>query len=200
MRFKLHTFKSKERAFKYLSETQVMAIFPSLNFWKTLSLLISFFRLIVPIFIFFRPFPVFLTFTFLDLIDYGPFKATKMGEKEYQRIDKSLDLYSQLFIMLFGLGTGYSLVFLFLFLYRLVGTIGFLVTNKHLFLLIFPNLIEAIFLAYVISLYFTFNFPQALGVLVVLKMIQEVFLHALHVPSAIFEINIKKKLVQIQIS
>lgn len=200
MEFRLYTFEDKKQAFKYLYETPAIAIFPSLNFWKTLSLLILFLRLIVPAFIFFHPLLVFLVFSFLDLIDYGPFKTTKMREKEYQRIDKPLDLYSQFFIMLFGLGTEYSLIFLFLFLYRLAGTIGFLVTNKHLFLLIFPNFIEAIFLAYVISLYFTFNFSQALGALVILKIIQEIFLHALHIPSAIFEINIRKKLVQIQIS
>jgi len=202
MKGRLVFFKNKNEALRYLNKTKVTSIFPSLSFWKAIAFSISFLRLIVPIFIFFQPLFVFIVFTFLDLIDYGFLKTLRITERKYHLIDKPLDLYSQLFMMLYGLRTEYSILFLSLFIYRALGTAAFLITDRHLFLLIFPNLIEVIFLSYVLLSYFDLNFLQLFGILVALKMVQEFLLHALifHFPSAILETKIGKKYIQIQVS
>lgn len=202
MKVGLRVFKNKNEAVNYLKQSQITAGLFSKNFGKAPTFFIIFLRLIAPVFIFFQPLLIFLIVSFLDWLDFFILINTGIKLKEYQLIDKSLDLYSQFFMMLYGLETGYSLIFFFLFFYRLLGTIAFLITLRRLFLLVFPNLIEVIFLTYVLSFYFGLGFLSIFGILATLKMIQEFRLYyfSIRIPLVILQINTKRKSFQIQVA
>ncbi|MDO8551245.1 MAG: hypothetical protein Q7S03_01000 [bacterium] len=203
MHFKIRLFNKPEEARQYLAGNTEAAIWPGAKYWRGLLVLIIGLRVFLPFLIFFHPLLVFLLFNLLDFIDYTFFVKLGTKQKDYQMVDKALDLFSQFFIMLFGLSTPYAPFFLFLFSFRLFGSLLYFFTRKHIFFLVFPNLIEVLFLAHLLSLYLGGYFFPLLLILFLLKVLQEYFIHIqiyrLRTPLLVLELGKRNNFSRIEI-
>lgn len=112
-------------------------------------------RLIVPLAIFGAPLPAFLVAAHIDKLDWGWLDMPNRPDDEafYQSWDKTMDTYHLLLAAIVATSwkdrTARRLA-LAAFAYRTFGTALFLQTSNPLFLLIFPNVLERIFLFYLI--------------------------------------------------
>lgn len=175
MKIRLKNFWNTKDSENYLAENQ--PFFVKQIFWQMrFSVLVIILRLILPPFILFHPLLIFILVSLLDCVDFVLLRGAGLEMKDYQRIDKSLDLYFQFFMMLFGLSTGYFVIFLALYLYRLLGIFFYFKRLNRHWLVASPNLVEVLFLSFVLSNAFALNFASVLAVLFVLKMIQEYYL------------------------
>jgi hypothetical protein len=106
----------------------------------------------------------------------------------YQTIDKSLDVYYmsiQAFVSLRWTNALARNTSIFLFVYRIVGTVLFEVTGIRQLLFFFPNLFENFYLYYVVALrvfpQYAVNNPSQLGIVLFIlllpKLAQEWVLH-----------------------
>lgn len=141
-------------------------------------------RIICSPLIFFQPVLAIILSVFLDIID-GDFANTVVTKKQYQLIDKNLDLWWFINIMFF-ISIKYPDLknyFLFLFIYRLIGQSIFYATKNRGVLLFFPNFFEWIFylvfigINYYPSLLVGQTFYIILALIIIIKIYQEWFLH-----------------------
>lgn len=136
---------------------------PSIFVWPLLSIILS---------------------VFLDLID-ADFAHKIMSKKLYQLIDKNLDLwwFINIIIYVFINIPEYKIYLLFLFIYRLIGQLIYYFSKNRKVLLFFPNFFEWVF----ILIFFGKNyFPSILEgkiyvliliIIFIVKIFQEWFLH-----------------------
>lgn len=134
-------------------------------------------RLTIPFFIFKYPLCSFLTLFFLDWIDYGIYKKAGFSDKKYHAVDKFLDFYSYVFMTFYFFATPVFFILLGLLALRLIGTIIFYLKNNHLFLFLFPNLVEPAFLSLLLAKLYLFNAINLFIFFFILKMIQEYIHH-----------------------
>src|SRR3990167_1991681 len=109
---------------------------------KTVLTIVLFSRLITPFFIFTYPLLAFILSQLFDAVDGQLFYNSGFSWKQYNLVDKLLDQWWYLFILLFLLGKSVSLIPLFLLVYRAVGMLYVLVTQKEDAYLLFPNILE----------------------------------------------------------
>ncbi|MFA6390117.1 MAG: hypothetical protein WCX78_00055 [Patescibacteria group bacterium] len=121
---------------------------------------------------------------FLDLID-ADFAHMVVSKKHYQLIDKNLDLWWFINIMIFSNINypDYKIFLLILFIYRLIGQFVYYISRYRGILLFFPNFFEWVF----ILIFFGKNyFPLILQgttyililiVIFIVKIFQEWFFH-----------------------
>jgi len=147
--------------------------------WKIFLVISVSLRLTIPFFIFKYPLWSFLTFTFFDWADYNPYKKAGFSEKKYNAIDKLLDFYSYIFMTFYFFTTPIFFALLGLLIFRLAGTVIFYLKNNHLFLFLFPNLIEPAFLSLLLAKLYLFNAINLFIFFFILKMIQEYIVHIL---------------------
>jgi hypothetical protein len=156
-------------------------------------LLVIIIRIAGYVYTLFAPLPgLLLSFAF-DFLDGGVFYFTGASVAYYEYIDKPLDLLQYFFLIPVARKTPVFKTFLSLLAFRLVGQLLFLATGLRGFLIFFPNFVE-----YSLFVYFVFEFFKTKpitnvfigffhsvkwndlrlwGVLLVLKIIQEVGLH-----------------------
>lgn len=125
------------------------------------------------------PLPSIILSIFLDAID-AEFAHYVVSKKQYQLIDKLLDLWGYVFELIFALiYLNYKIFLLFLFLWRMIGTVIFyLIKNRKIFF-IFANYFENFFLVIFISKYFDVktNINLLFFIAFLTKLFQEWFLH-----------------------
>jgi hypothetical protein len=151
-------------------------------FW--LMLLI---RIIGAFLFFINPWLGWLTFIFLDLIDSIPWRdVAKLGSFEYEMIDKDVDTFIFVVMLMSSFYSDAFLALLGLLLFRLIGQMLFIRTKNESFLIIFPNLFEAYWLwAIAIPLLdlppnlFFLKTNAGLDLVLLLKMGQELIKHKL---------------------
>ena len=92
-----------------------------------------------------------------DLADGEVFRRAFAFQKnnKYQRIDKVLDLYWYIFALIYSVRFPIFNTLLFFFLLRALGTILFFVKKDRKFLVLFPNIFENLFIAYILTLPFS---------------------------------------------
>jgi hypothetical protein len=125
----------------------------------------------------------------LDYFDFEYINKIDPGNSIfYQNIDKKLDLNYQLieaYVTLSWKNQSVKYTALVLLVYRLIGTLGFEITQNKLWLVFFPNVFELFFLLYLASQIvfkrdvFADKF-KLIGLLVslfVIKLIHEYFIH-----------------------
>jgi len=131
------------------------------------------------------------SYIFFDWLDGPLYKhLVHLPSEVAQRIDKSLDLWAYVFAMWYAYTTRvwfYPILLVF-FVLRLIGQILFLVTEKRIYLIIFPNLFEVCFiLFYLLDRYGIHDwsaitnhlilFVPLFAVLISLKIFHEYSLH-----------------------
>lgn len=134
--------------------------------------------------IFIWPLPAIILSVFLDIID-ADFAYTVISKDKYEQIDKNLDFWW--FINIMGYSyinyPQYKLIIFILFIFRFIGQALFSITNKRIFLMYFPNFFEWIFFLIFFGTNYFSNLINSniiyvlVGVIVVVKILQEWFLH-----------------------
>jgi len=158
------------------------------NYWKKIGVpVIVVARLILPLFLWWNALLATILVLLADLTDGDVFRrafAFKNNAK-YQQIDKALDFYGYIFVLIYSLRFPIFNLLLLLFLWRTLGTLFLLVKKDRKYLVLFPNIFERLFIVYLLtlafpSLTFLFEAPTlyiTLFVLSVITVIQEYFLH-----------------------
>lgn len=125
--------------------------------------------------------------TFLDLVD-AEFAGNHVASKAwYQKMDKMLDLYWYAWLLTYVLVfyPSFALLFVGLFIYRLIGHILVISGKDRKVLMYFPNLFEYLFfLLFFSKTFVSLNFLTqgsmlyvSIVILVIFKFCQEYFLH-----------------------
>jgi hypothetical protein len=153
------------------------------------------FRIIGPFYIFRYPLYAFLFVSFIDWIDFIPYMKLGIRPKTYQEVDKIFDIFSYFFMVAYAYGSYLFPLFVGLLVYRLIGTVVFYLTKSHSVFLIFPNMVEPVFLSYVISKLYFGSFISLFVLFFILKMLQEILLHFIcpNIPLIILFIKIRNK-------
>lgn len=152
--------------------------------FKFLYILIIILRIIFASFIFVRPLLSIIVSFFLDLID-ADFAHKVVAKKLYQIIDKNLDLWWFINIMIYSFINypDYKIYLLILFIYRVVGQLIYYVSGNRGVLLFFPNFFEWIFFLiffgknYYPSILEGQKYILFLIIIFITKIFQEWFLH-----------------------
>jgi hypothetical protein len=155
-------------------------------------------RLVCAPLIFVWPLPAIILSVILDIID-GDFACKVVSKTKYQLIDKNLDLwwFINIIIFVFIRYPQYKLLLSILFVYRLIGQLMFNYSNNRKYLVLFPNFFEWIFfLIFLGKNYFPNiivgqNFYVYIIFICTIKIFQEWFLHV--GDYSIKEIIFKKK-------
>jgi hypothetical protein len=153
-----------------------------------LTYLSTFLRLTTPAVILVDPFWASVLALLLDAVDGHLFSRAGFTSAKYQRLDKFLDVYWYTVVFLFLLThppmTPLFALFVLLFFLRLAGEFLFCVRKDRRIFLLFPNLFEPLFCAYVVGQKFGWpNLGQPTQLAVVLltitpiKLLLEYLLH-----------------------
>ena len=119
-------------------------------FAKTTLILVETSRLIAPFFIFPNPLvPSILVLT-LDSIDGSLFYKSGYNWKVYNLIDKLLDYWWYIFIVIYSLSLPIFPIILILFAYRTIGQLLGLLTQNEKVYIFFPNILEKYFYLFVV--------------------------------------------------
>ena len=146
---------------------------------KYLYYLIIFLRILSAPLIFFWPLQSIIVSFLLDAID-ADFAHYIVTKKQYQLIDKTIDLWVSFFEMVFAwqVFPAFRYFLLFLFLWRIIGTLIFYLTGKRKFFLIFANYFENAFFVIFFRNYLSkINLYFLIGISFIIKLFQEWFIH-----------------------
>lgn len=151
--------------------------------------IIIFLRLLIPLSIFPFPFAGGLSSLFLDGLDWWiNFFGFSNIHQGYQNLDKLLDIYYltiEALVVWSWKDKRVKLIALGMFFYRVVGVVLFELTGMGIFLFIFPNIFENLFLFYMLCRKILRVEPKippgllyfCLMILLIPKMIQEYSQH-----------------------
>ncbi len=121
--------------------------------WRLLLILTVISRITSPFFVFIHPGITAIIVYCLDSIDgFLAFKS-KFAWTQYNTMDKLLDYWWYVFILIFMIGNELFPIVMILFIYRSIGQILCIVTKRDSLLLLFPNIHEHFFWLYLFSLY-----------------------------------------------
>jgi len=158
------------------------------NYWKKLGIpLIVALRLILPLLLWWNALFATILVLLADLADGEVFRRAFAfrDNAKYQQIDKALDFYWYIFALIYSVRFPIFNLLLFLFLWRMLGTLLLLVKKDRKYLVLCPNIFERLFIVYLLTLTFpslTFLFEAntlyaTLFVLSVITILREYFLH-----------------------
>ena len=158
------------------------------NYWKKIGIpAIVALRLILPFFLWRNALAATILVLLADLADGEVFRRAFTYQKndQYQLVDKTLDFYWYIFVLFYSVRFPIFNLLLFLFLWRMLGTLLLFVKKDRKYLALFPNIFERLFIVYLLtlafpSLTFLFEAPAlyiTLFVLSVITVIREYFLH-----------------------
>ena len=139
-------------------------------------------RILGALYILVNPFWGLIISLFLDyldsivLMDYAGFSF-----REYQKVDKRIDWTTYPFMLIAATRVGYYDIFLGLLLFRLVGQIMFEILKNERVLLVFPNVFEVAFFAFValrsVGIFIPITNNPAWIEVIALTVIRELWLH-----------------------
>ncbi len=145
-------------------------------------------RMAAPPLIFSFPFFTVIFATFLDAIDAEFASKKVLSKRQYQEIDKTVDMWWYFWVL------GYSyfylksffILLLTLFIYRFVGWVLFSKSYKRKLLIFFPNFFENAFFLFFFAGYFGWAWIISgqmlyisISIVLILKLLQEYWLHVL---------------------
>lgn len=115
----------------------------------------------------------------VDSADYLFALRSGLNFKQYQNIDKSLDLLNDFYLIIAAIVNHFAYVniYFFLFFFRVIGELIYFKTRKEIFLVFFPNVIEYFF---PLQILFSWSLPGLLLGALVLKMPHEWLVHIAH--------------------
>ncbi|PIP62556.1 hypothetical protein COW98_03360 [Candidatus Roizmanbacteria bacterium CG22_combo_CG10-13_8_21_14_all_35_9] len=146
---------------------------------KYLYYLIIFLRILsAPLILIWPTTAIILSFS-LDVID-ADFAHYVVSKKQYQIIDKALDFWVFLYEMILAwqLFPVFRNFLLFLFLWRMIGTLIFYFTGERKLFLIFANYFENAFFVIFFRNYIPkINLYFLIGISFIIKLFQEWFIH-----------------------
>lgn len=155
-------------------------------------------RILAAPLIFIWPLPAIILSVFLDIID-ADFAYKVISKDKYEQIDKNLDFWWFTVVMTYSYINypQYKLFLFTLFVFRFIGQALFSISNKRIFLMYFPNFFEWVFFLIFLGINYFPNlinngiFYFLLGVIMVVKLLHEWFLHIADL--SIKEIVLKSK-------
>lgn len=106
-------------------------------------------KFLLPVLILRFPFAAGWANFFLDSVDGDLLVPAGLAEPTYQLVDKAADWVTYLFIVIWGWRREIRRELVATFLLRTVGQALFFLTRNEVFLFLFPNLVEPLFLVYV---------------------------------------------------
>jgi hypothetical protein len=136
---------------------------------------IIFLRISAALSMFFWPVLGFVFVLTMDFID-GYILKHRYGfsPEQYHRIDKPLDWFDYVVMLIIGLRIEFSLLLVTFFIFRLVGQFFYMKTKNPRYFIVFPNLFEIVYLWIVILKYHSI----ALTVFVVIfRLLEELYIH-----------------------
>lgn len=150
-------------------------------------------RLLAPLVVLVWPIPGIILSTLADGYDYGAITSSFIGQHNYQYVDKLLDAYYLVVIVVVSrrwADATAKKVLLSLFCYRLLGVTAFFITGREYLLFFFPNLIVDFFIFYVFYHYLSgqpnlirrrSDIAKIIGVVILPKISSEFYLHVYRV-------------------
>ena len=115
--------------------------------WHPLTIATLLIRVSLALYILVHPLWGFLWSMVFDYLDSQILiHVVRMNRMTYQRWDKCVDWCAYATQLVVAARYGFFVPFLFLFLYRFVGFVGFMRTNKRVYFIFFPNLFDMAFL------------------------------------------------------
>lgn len=120
---------------------------------QAIQLLIVTLKLFIPPLMLKFPFFSLWANYFWDVIDGDMLKFLGMSESFYQTLDKSIDLYSYIFMFWLGLRLKIKKLVIGLFIYRLVGQLLFFLIGNELVFFLFQNFLEPLLMIYTLILF-----------------------------------------------
>ena len=161
----------------------------SIKYWQTALYLNIIFRIFGPLALFLSaPIGIFLAWVSDKPDGYLTFRLG-WKFKKYHRLDKILDYWWYIIILIYSFRLVIFPTILVLFLFRSIGQIISLVSAKEKYLLLFPNCLEVFFALYLVFSYLLPNYLWLFTSYNKLIIISFCFLFAL---SQEYRINIKK--------
>jgi hypothetical protein len=150
-------------------------------------------RIVTPLFIFKFPLPATLASMILDLDAYIAQRAG-LRWREYHRIDKILDFWFYIIILLYSLDKPIVPYITGLFIFRSIGQFLSIKTYNTKYLIYFPQAVDLYFLVYLFSLRIAFLKPVLVGeeniklllILLALGLAAEFWIHIFHFSLAGF--------------
>lgn len=151
-------------------------------------LLTTVLRLLSALLIYIRPIEGMVIYILLDSYDSLWLEGVGgLTYKEYQRVDKAIDVTSYLMLLPLGLKYDSFIVLLMLLLFRIVGTFLFYLRESEYYLILFPNLF-LIYLFFVILIgekflvltKYTGEYYSVLGVVILGQILIEVVYHFIY--------------------
>ncbi len=154
---------------------------------------INLLRLVIPLFIFKWPLWGTLASSLIDLKDWSLMNFGQPSDYIfYQNWDKAMDIYYLTFAFITTYGwkdKTIKQIAQILFVYRLIGVIIFWLSQKSIFLFIFPNFFESFFIFYMLYVFIFKKYEILISwstvliltfAVVIPKIIIEYFLHVIH--------------------
>ena len=121
--------------------------------YKTLLFLNESVRLVGPFLIFFNPLLASALSLIFDEADFYLFYKSGYKLIYYHIIDKLLDYWWYIFILIYSLGQPINNFVIILFIYRSLGQFLSIISRNEKLLLLFPNILERYFNIYILLLY-----------------------------------------------
>lgn len=173
----------------------------SKRIYKIFACFVITLRIVVPLFIWIDPFYVPIICQLIDGLDYSLIMNSKVLSKTaYQKLDKSLDFYYLLMMFAVSIYWG-NLLLIALFIYRSIGFIIVLISEKRIFFVMFNNTFEWMYNLFSFGYVYNSNFLETLNKNVLyflipvflLKMIPELYIHYFNGDFIIFKLGILKE-------
>lgn len=150
-------------------------------------------RFITPLFIAKFPLPATILSMILD-VDALVAQKSQLTWRQYHRLDKILDYWFYIWILLFSLNKPIAPYMIAIFAFRSIGQYLSFKTYKTKYLIFFPQIIDLYLLAYLFSNYFVFLKPYFVGsnnwyviaVLMVIGLLKEFSIHVFDLSLAGF--------------
>jgi len=169
--------------------------------YKALAYLVIFARIVLPLFIWVDPFIMPILFQLFDAFDYALImNANLMNKSSYQRLDKFLDFYYLFIMFLVSIYCG-NIILIGLFIYRPVGFLLVLITQKRIFFVFFNNTFEWMFNIFSFGYVYSQSFLDSVNenvlpillIVFLLKMFPELYIHYFNKDSLFFLSGVIKK-------
>ncbi|OGK23417.1 hypothetical protein A3A46_03150 [Candidatus Roizmanbacteria bacterium RIFCSPLOWO2_01_FULL_37_13] len=125
--------------------------------YKILLFLNEFLRLLAPFLIFFNPLMTSVLSLIFDEADFYLFYKSGYKWIYYHIIDKLLDYWWYIFILIYSLDKPIKFFVIILFIYRSLGQFLSIISRNEKLLLLFPNILERYFNIYILLLYLGFS-------------------------------------------
>ncbi len=142
---------------------------------KYIIALIIILRVFAALSMFFWPVLGFVFVLTMDFVD-GYILKHRCGfsPEPYHRIDKPLDWFDYVVMLIVGLRIEFSILLIIFFIFRLVGQFFYMKTKNPRYFIVFPNLFEIVYLWIVVL---KFHSIALTVFIVIFRLLEELYIH-----------------------